>query len=66
MGIFEPYQGRFEANQQTELSLEDYLELCKEDPSAYASAAERLLIAIGDPVMIDAGKDPRLSRIFSN
>jgi len=66
MGIFEHYKDRFEANLQTELSLEEYLNLCKKDPSVYASAAERLLIAIGEPVMTDTSKDSRLSRIFSN
>src|SRR5690606_10895118 len=41
-------------------------ELCKRDPSAYASAAERLLMAIGEPELVDTSGDPRLSRIFSN
>jgi serine protein kinase len=31
-----------------------------------ASAAERLLAAIGEPEMIDTSKDPRLGRIFMN
>ncbi|MGT0149702.1 hypothetical protein ACT691_08980 [Vibrio metschnikovii] len=42
------------------------LDLCKEDKSAYANAAERLLPAIGQPELVDTGKDPRLSRLFSN
>ncbi|WP_428603508.1 PrkA family serine protein kinase [Sedimenticola sp.] len=66
MTIFDHFQGRYEANQESEITLEEYLDLCKEDKSAYASAAERLLIAIGDPVLVDTSKDPRLSRIFSN
>jgi serine protein kinase len=48
------------------MSLTDYLELCKKDSMAYASAAERMLKAIGEPELIDTAKDPRLSRIFSN
>ena len=52
--------------QQEELSLLDYLKLCKEDPSVYANAAERMLKAIGEPEVIDTARDPRLSRIFSN
>jgi serine protein kinase len=48
------------------LSLQDYLELCKKDPTVYASAAERMLMAIGEPELVDTRKDPRLSRIFSN
>nr|WP_275940995.1 PrkA family serine protein kinase [Legionella antarctica] len=46
--------------------MDEYLELCKTDPSAYANPAERLLMAIGEPEMIDTRHDPVLSRIFSN
>ncbi|KZY32841.1 MULTISPECIES: PrkA family serine protein kinase [unclassified Oleiphilus] len=66
MSIFSHYQSRYELTQQEEFSLEEYLEICKNDPSAYATAAERMLIAIGEPELIDTSKDPRLSRIFSN
>ena len=66
MGVFEHYQERFDAALEEELSLQEYLELCKTDPTAYATAAERLLMAIGEPEFVDTAKDPRLSRIFSN
>lgn len=66
MSIFSHFQNRFETTQQEEMSLQEYLELCKADPSTYASAAERLLMAIGEPELIDTSLDPRLSRIFSN
>jgi serine protein kinase len=66
MSIISHYQTRYEATQQEEYSLEEYLQLCKSDPSTYATAAERMLMAIGEPEMIDTSKDPRLSRIFSN
>ncbi len=66
MSIFDRYQDRYESTQETELSLQDYLHLCKEDPSVYASPAERMLKAIGEPEMVDTSADPRLSRIFSN
>jgi serine protein kinase len=66
MGVFEHFQDRFDAAQEEELSLQDYLELCKKEPASYATAAERLLLAIGEPEFVDTGKDPRLSRIFSN
>ena len=66
MSILSHYQNRYEDAQQEEYSLQEYLELCKTDPTAYASAAERLLIAIGEPELIDTSQDPRLSRIFSN
>jgi serine protein kinase len=48
------------------MSLNEYLELCKSEPMAYAGAAERLLAAIGEPELIDTHDDARLSRIFQN
>ena len=66
MSIFSHFQNRFETTQQEEMSLQEYLDLCKAEPSTYASAAERLLMAIGEPELIDTSLDPRLSRIFSN
>ena len=66
MTIFSAYQARFEASKEEELSLQEYLEMCKSDRSAYATAAERMLMAIGEPEMQDTRADPRLSRIFSN
>ncbi|MCJ8168522.1 PrkA family serine protein kinase [Atopomonas sediminilitoris] len=66
MSIFSHYQSRYETTQQEELSLQEYLDLCKQDSGAYASAAERILKAIGEPELVDTSRDPRLSRIFSN
>ncbi|GIU23849.1 MULTISPECIES: PrkA family serine protein kinase [unclassified Shewanella] len=66
MSIFEHYQQRYEKKLDEEYSLEDFLAICKKDRSAYASAAERLLVAIGEPELIDTSKDPVLSRLFSN
>ena len=66
MSLFTHYQQRFESTQQEEMSLQEYLELCRDNPHTYASAAERMLEAIGEPEVIDTSRDPRLSRIFSN
>lgn len=66
MGIFEHYQQRYEERQQEEFTIQEFLDICKTDPSAYANSAERLLQAIGEPEMIDTSTDPALSRIFSN
>ena len=65
MSLFSHYQDKYQQTQVEEYSLQDYLALCREDPSVYA-AAERLLLAIGEPQMVDTSQDPRLSRIFSN
>ncbi|WP_257254353.1 MULTISPECIES: PrkA family serine protein kinase [unclassified Endozoicomonas] len=66
MSIFSHYQERYESTRQEEISLQEYLDLCKTDPGAYANAAERMLSAIGEPEIVDTSRDPRLSRIFSN
>ena len=66
MSIFDHYQSRYEAAKEEELTLQEFLGLCKDDKSAYANAAERLLLAIGEPEVIDTAQDPQLSRIFSN
>ena len=66
MSIFNAYQARFEAAREEEMSLQAYLELCRTDSMAYATAAERMLSAIGEPELVDTRLDPRLSRIFSN
>jgi serine protein kinase len=66
MSIMQHFKDRYEATQEEEFTLEEYLEICKKDPSAYATAAERMLLAIGEPEPIDTSRDSRLSRIFSN
>ena len=54
MGIFEHYQQRYESFKQEELTIQEYLELCKTNPTTYANSAERLIQAIGEPEMVDA------------
>jgi len=66
MSIFDQYTSRYEETREEEYSLQEYLELCKKDPLTYASPAERMLAAIGEPELIDTHNDPKLSRIFSN
>lgn len=66
MTIFNHYRERYTATQEEELTIREYLELCKSNPTVYASAAERMLAAIGEPELFDTSKDPRMSRIFSN
>ena len=64
--LFESYKSRYAEAQDEEMSIKDYLDLCKHDPGAYAGAAERMLAAIGQPESVDTRNDPRLSRLFSN
>ncbi|MET0218415.1 MAG: PrkA family serine protein kinase [Burkholderiales bacterium] len=64
--VLDRFQARFEGRVEEEYTLQEYLELCRTTPAAYATAAERLLMAIGEPKNLDTRTDPRLSRIFSN
>jgi serine protein kinase len=66
MTIFNQYLSRYEEAKEEEYTLQEYLEICKDDPGAYATAAERMLMAIGEPEFFDTRQDPQLSRIFSN
>src|SRR6202008_3573408 len=65
-GIFGLYSRLYENRRDVELSLEEYLGKCSDDASYYAGAAERMLSAIGEPVMVDTSQDSRLGRIFMN
>jgi serine protein kinase len=64
--LFASFARSYEQRREAELSLAEYLEGCRRDPMMYASAAERMLAAIGEPEIIDTSKDPRLGRIFLN
>jgi len=64
--VFTAFARSYESRRETEMSLADYLQLCKDEPLTYATAAERILAAIGEPEMVDTAKDARLGRIFMN
>src|SRR5260221_3491830 len=64
--LFELFARLYESQKQTEMSLMDYLRACADDPMMHASAAERLLAAIGEPEVVDTSGDARLGRIFLN
>ncbi|NLS14991.1 PrkA family serine protein kinase [Rhizobium sp. P40RR-XXII] len=64
--LFNTFARSFEARREVEMSFSEYLEACRDDPLMYANAAERLLAAMGEPLLIDTAKDTRLGRIFMN
>ena len=66
MNLFDSYRETYVKSRDEEMSLLEFLELCRDEPLAYASAAERMLRAIGEPEIIDTRNDPRLSRLFAN
>ncbi|WP_170359454.1 MULTISPECIES: PrkA family serine protein kinase [Ruegeria] len=66
MEIFEQFAEEYGRTKLIEMTLQDYLLECREDPTMRATAAERMIAAIGEPELIDTSQDARLSRIFLN
>jgi len=64
--LFSSFLRAYDDRHQAEMSVEDYLLGCRNDPLMHASAPERLLAAIGEPEIIDTSRDSRLGRIFMN
>nr|WP_218036782.1 PrkA family serine protein kinase [Sphingobium sp. EM0848] len=64
--MFSSFTRKYDDRRQAEMSVEDYLLGCRNDPLMHASAPERLLAAIGEPQIIDTSRDQRLGRIFMN
>ncbi|NKK65358.1 PrkA family serine protein kinase [Rhizobium leguminosarum] len=64
--VFDAFTRSYDARRETDMSISEYLDLCKKEPLAYANATERLLAAIGEPQMVDTARDTRLGRIFMN
>ena len=66
MDVFDAFTKTYSREKHETMSLRDYLLACRDDPMKYATAAERMIAAIGEPEYCDTSKDPRLSRIFFN
>ena len=62
--LLEEFRSTYSATQGEEMGLEDYFDLCKREPAAYATASERMLAGIGDPELVDTRNDQHLGRIF--
>ena len=64
--LFDNMAVRHQSTADVEMSLQDFLQICKDDSTAYMNPHERMLKAIGEPTIVDTAKDPRLSVIHSN
>ncbi len=64
--VFDLFNEVYTREKQEVMSLQDYLMGCRDHPEYFASAAERLISAIGEPEVVDTSADPRLGRIFQN
>ncbi|CAN7339892.1 PrkA family serine protein kinase [Acidovorax sp. LjRoot118] len=66
MDAISNFASRYARSREEEMSIDEYLAECKRDPMTYATAAQRMLAAIGDPETVDTRNDPRMSRLFAN
>lgn len=66
MDLIQIFNDSYKSTERKEYTLQEYLELCKKDKLTYATAAERMVAAIGEPEMVDTSLDPRLSIVFQN
>ncbi len=64
--VFSLHAALRDQRREEEFSLAEYLAACRDDPRCYASPAERMLHAIGEPELVDTSRTPRLGRIFLN
>lgn len=64
--IVELFAEQYSGAREQEMSLQDYLLGCRDDPGMYANVAERMLAAIGEEELVDTSKDARLGPIFQN
>jgi serine protein kinase len=66
MDVFDLFSDIYGRDKQEEMTLQDYLLGCRDDPLMHASTAERMISAIGEPELVDTSQDLRLGRVFLN
>jgi serine protein kinase len=66
LDVFDVFSRDYARERLETLSLRDWLLAARDDRMLYASPAERLVSAIGEPELIDTSQDSRLGRIFFN
>ncbi|PWK70715.1 PrkA family serine protein kinase [Aminobacter sp. AP02] len=64
--VFNLFSEIYSSQTTEEMSLQQYLLACRDQPAMYATAAERMVDAIGAPTLVDTSADARLGRIFAN
>ncbi|GBF26899.1 hypothetical protein MnTg02_01942 [bacterium MnTg02] len=66
MDLFTLYAEAYDRATVEEMSLQDYILGCRQEPTMRATAAERMINGIGEPELVDTSNDQRLGRIFLN
>jgi serine protein kinase len=66
LDVFDAFSRAYAREKFESMSLRDYLLAARDNPMMYATPAERMIAAIGEPEFVDTSRDPRLSRMFFN
>lgn len=66
LDVFDAFSRAYAREKFETMSLRDYLLAARDNPMMYATPAERMIAAIGEPELVDTSRDPRLSRMFFN
>ncbi len=66
LDVFDAFSRAYAREKLETMSLRDYLLAARDKPMMYASPAERMIAAIGEPELIDTSRDSRLARMFFN
>ena len=66
LDVFDAFSKAYAREKFESMSLRDYLLAARDNPMMYATPAERMIAAIGEPEFVDTSRDPRLARMFFN
>src|SRR5580704_19737093 len=66
LDVFDMFTRDYAREKFESMSLRDWLLAARDDKMLYASPAERMVEALGEPELVDTAQDSRLSRIFFN
>ncbi len=66
LDVFDMFTRDYARERFETMSLRDWLLAARDDKMLYASPAERMVAAIGEPELFDTAQDSRLGRLFFN
>jgi serine protein kinase len=66
LDVFDMFSRDYAREKFETMSLRDWLLAARDDKMLYASPAERMVAAIGEPDLVDTAQDSRLGRMFFN
>ena len=64
--VFSLFSEIYDQERREDITLTDYLMSCRDNPMMCTSAAERMIVAIGERNIVDTNTDSKLGRIYLN